>query len=350
MKLDLRTYDRFLFSVFRFRFQGVIRDLNSGGWNRVILSLALCLGLAACLNRPVAAQAWTMPKGTAYVKLFYGNVTAGEQFTFDGRTTDYINGLPGDTYRDRSLYLYSEMGLSDHFSLVLSVPYKRTFVRDHAFRFRIFGLGSVAVGGRLSLLPVLGLTSSRQALSVNFMAYVPTGYTRNYTPSTGAGQLDFQSSLFWGLSLYPVPGYAQLGIGYRHRSSIYMLSHAAPCIGGSDIHCTTDPQTAYGDELIFHGETGFSAFNGLMLFQAIGTGVWSLEKPDVGFSAINPYPTHQRIIKVGAGFTLYLFRPLSGAALDTLGFSAQYFQTPFGRNTINSRDLFVGVEYRPRFF
>lgn len=318
-----------------------------------LVTLLTCLG---CLLPAIAnGQAWTLPKGTAYVKTSYGSATAAQQFTFDGRSSDYINGLPGDTYRDRSLYLYSEIGVSDNFSAIISVPYKRTFVRDHAFRFRIFGLGSVAVGGRISLLPLLGKSSKRQSLSVNLMAYVPTGYTRNFTPSTGAGQLDFQGTLFLGHSFHPFPAYAQLGLGYRHRSSIYLLSQATPCNSGSDIHCITDPQAVYGDELLFHVETGISPFNGLILLQAIGSGAWSLKKPQVGFSAINPLPTHQRLVKAGAGLTLYPFRATNRPSSDTsglrtLGFSAQYFQVLYGRNTINSRDLFLGIELRPRFF
>ncbi|MFK7845815.1 MAG: hypothetical protein AB8G77_10965 [Rhodothermales bacterium] len=319
-------------------------------------ALGILLIFLSCLGPSTSAgQAWTLPKGTAYVKTSYGSATAAQQFTFDGRATDYINGLPGDTYRDRSLYLYSEFGLSDNFSAILSVPYKRTFVRDHSFRFRIFGLGSIAIGGRLSLLPLLAKTPARQSLSVNLMAYVPTGYTRNFTPSTGAGQVDFQGTLFWGQSFYPFPGYAQLGLGYRHRSSIYLLSQSTPCNSGSDIHCITDPQAAYGDELLFHAEAGISPFNGLILLQAIGSGAWALKKPQVGFSAINPLPTHQRIVKAGAGLTLYPFHAAKSPAtntsgLRTLGFSAQYFQVLYGRNTINSRDLFLGIELRPRFF
>lgn len=302
------------------------------------------------LPSPARGQAWTMPKGESYIKVSYGHVTAAEQYTFDGRATDYINGLPGDTFRDRSLYLYSEVGLTDNFTLVLSVPYKRTFVRDHGFRFRIFGLGSISVGGRISLLPLLGMEQKQRALAANFMAFVPSGYTRNFTPSTGAGQLDVQASLFFGQSLYPLPAYTQLGAGYRHRSSLYLFSQSTPCISGSDIHCITDPHADYGDELVFYAETGVSPFNGLLLLQGLANAAWSLDAPRVGFSAINPLPTHQRFIKAGAGVTVYPFKLLKGSFLEDLGLSAQFFRTLFGKNTINSRDLFLGIEYRPKLF
>ena len=328
---------------------GLSVKLEAVRWSRQLLRGTLLILVVMLAQLHAHGQAWTLPRGASYVKISYGHVTAAEQFTFDGRSTDYINGLPGDTFKDRSLYLYSEIGLSDHFSLVLSVPYKRTFVRDHAFRFRIFGLGNVMIGGRFSLLPLLNMNAGRQALSINTLAYIPTGYTRNFTPSTGAGQIDFQASLYYGLSLYPAPAYLQAGLGYRHRSSIYSFSQSVPCISGSDIHCITDPNTSYGDELQFHAELGLSPFNGLVLIQAITTGAWSTQKPEVGFSAVNPLPTHQRLIKMGAGLTLYPFRLLKSTAFDSLGFSAQYYTTPLGRNTINSRDLFVGLELRPRF-
>ena len=322
------------------------------GMDKPLLYLALLFVsmLYAFLPCGVIAQAWTMPAGSAYTKLSYGHITAAEQYTFDGRPTDYISGLAGETFKDRSLYLYTEFGITDHISAIVSVPYKRTFVRDHAFRFRIFGLGSVAVGGRVSLLPALGMNPSRQALSINVLAFIPTGYTRNFTPSTGAGQVDFQATLFYGRSFHPAPIYAQVGGGYRHRSSIYSLSQSAPCISGSDIHCITDPFTAYGDEALLHVEAGISPFGGVLLLQLISTATWAIEAPAVGFSAINPLPTHQRNIKAGAGVALYPFRILKTSLLDTLGFSVQYFVTPYGRNTINSEDIFMGIEFRPRFF
>lgn len=313
--------------------------------------LLLMLACLVCVAPGTTnAQAWTMPRGESYVKFFYGHVTAAEQYTFDGRATDYIDGLTGDTFRDRSLYVYSEVGVSDRFSLVISAPYKRTFVRDHAFRFRIFGLGTASIGGRLALLPMLGISSNRSVLAANIMAHVPLGYTRNYAPSTGSGQVDLQASLFYGHSFHPIPAYAQIGAGYRYKSDLYLFSAATPCRSGSDIHCIADTKPAYGDELLFHAEAGLSPFGGLLLIQALATSAWSVEAPTVGFSAFNPIPTHQRYAKVGGGFAVYPFRLTKTALLSTFGISVQYLITPFGQNTINSRDLFVGVEYRPRLF
>lgn len=306
----------------------------------------LCCGL---YTASVHGQAWTQPKGHSYVKMFYGNITSAEQYTFDGRTTDYVQGLPGDTYRDRSLYLYTEAGITDNVTVVVSLPYKRTFVRDQAFRFRVFGFGTATLGGRMSLLPVLGVESSKNAVAVNLTAFVPMGYTRNYTPSTGTGQVDLQSSIFYGRSFYPFPAYLQIGSGYRIRSSQYLFSATTECRPGSDIHCISDVKPDFGNELVWHAETGVSPFGGALFLQVLTTGTWSITKPTVGFSANNPLPTHQRYVKAGVGGAIYPFRIINSTTLSSLGLNVQYFSTPFGRNTINSRDVFVGLEFQPHF-
>ncbi|NND72524.1 MAG: hypothetical protein HKN43_13190 [Rhodothermales bacterium] len=309
----------------------------------------LLISISAVTPNAVFSQAWNPPKGTAYVKFSYGHVTAADQYTFHGTTTDYIQGLPGDTYRDRSLYAYTEIGLTDNVSLVVSVPYKRTFVRDHAFRFRIFGFGTATVGGRFSLSPLLGLENSRNAVAANVTAFVPLGYTRNYTPSAGSGQLGVETSISFGHSFYPLPAYVQVATGYRLRSSQYFLSAAADCRIGSDIHCSSDSKPDFGDELVVRAETGISPFNGLVLVQLLSSLTWSLKEPMVGFSAINPVPTHQRYVKTGVGAAIYPFVLLHKPGLSSFGISAQYFITPYGRNSINSRDVFLGVELKPSF-
>lgn len=303
------------------------------------------LGIALS-PRGAAAQAWTMPRGESYTKLAYGMSTAGFQYTFDGRRTDFIDGLPGDTFKDRSLYLYSEIGLFKNATLILNVPYKRIFVRDHAFRFRVFAFGTAQVGLRVGLLPLLGIGPSAHALSITGTLGLPTGYTRNYAPSVGAGQMDGQLALSYGISMWPFPGYAQVGAGVRYRSSIFSLSGVTVCQPGNDIDCIADRKPTYGSEMLYSGEIGFTPLRGALLIQALAGAIWSIDAPTVGFSALNPIPTHQRALKIGAGFGIYPFRLLNVPFLAPLGVSAQYYRTPYGQNTIDSRDLFLGFDYR----
>ena len=313
-----------------------------------LIWLAAIVCSSAFLPVSTKAQAWTMPRGEHFFKITGSQITASDQFSFDGRTIDFANGVTGNAFRDESLYLYGELGLFDNLTLVLSLPYKRTTVQDLAFEYETSALGSGALGVRVALLPLFGARPSAFSLALNVATTVPLGYTRNFAPSAGPGQVDAQATLGFGVSFYPTAAYAQLSAGYRYRSSFYGLSKAVSCNVGNDINCIRDAQPAYGNELIFSADTGIMFLNGMLFFQALANGVWSVDEPQVGFTAINPIPTLQRYVKAGAGFTLYPFRITRLYGLSDLGFSTQYFLTPYGRNTIDSTDLFFGIEYRIR--
>ena len=310
---------------------------------RMIASIyrLLAVLLVLLIARPQGgfAQAWVQPKGHAYVKLSLGSTTASEQYRFDGEVKPYADNVEGDAFFDESLYLYGEYGLTNNLTLVALLPYKTIRVLDAAFEYESEGLGSVMIGLRTGIKNLVGLTADQHALSANVMLTVPTGYTRNFTPSVGPGQLDFQTTVNYGLSLYPFPGYAQVGLGYRYRSSLYGLSTTVDCQEGSDINCFMDVESKYDDELLFSAEAGVN-LGRWALVQFLSHGVWSNQAPDAEttFSARNPIPTRQRFIKVGGGLTVYPLR--------TLGIGIQAFVTPTGRNTIRSTDVFLGIEYR----
>ena len=306
------------------------------------------LSLSSFFIYKVHAQAWTMPKGEHFVKITGSYITASDQYTFDGRTADFVNGVEGTAFRDESLYLYGEFGLSRYVTLVLSLPYKRTFVEDLAFRYHTYAFGNGSVGARVSILPLLGARPSAVSVALNLGASFPLGYTRNFAPSAGAGQVDAQAILGIGISFYPTAAYAQISSGFRYRSSLYDFSKVTPCNVGSDIDCTRDFRPDYGNEFVFSGDTGIMFFNGALFFQGLVNGVWSVDAPNIGFTAINPIPTLQRYIKAGGGVALYPFRLTRFYGWADFGLSVQYFVTPYGRNTIKSTDLFAGIEYRIR--
>ncbi len=284
-------------------------------------------------------QAWVQPKGHAYVKLSRSDVTASEQYRFDGERIPYADNVEGEAFFDESFYLYSEIGLTDNLTLVAILPYKSIRVRDAAFDYETEGLGSVMIGLRTGIKNLVGLTADQHTLAANFMVTLPTGYTRNFTPSVGPGQVDVQTTINYGVSLWPFPGYAQAGLGYRYRSALYGFSTTTPCEDGRDVNCFEDVETKYDDELLFSAEAGVN-LGRWALVQVIGFGVLSNKPPDAetSFSIRNPIPTRQRYVKVGGGLTVYPLRKL--------GLGVQVFFTPSGRNTIRSTDIFWGLEYR----
>lgn len=285
------------------------------------------------------AQAWPQRKGHAYFKLSHGRSAAAEQYRFDGTVAPYADDFDGTAFLDRSFYLYAEYGLTDDLTLIVTLPYKRLRVHDGKADLAGEGMGSIQVGFRTGLKQNLDIKGDRHAAAANFTITLPTGYTRNLTPSVGSGQVDVQGTFSYGASLWPFPGYAQAALGYRHRSTLYVFSEATPCEDRRETNCFPDTAPKFDDELLFSAEFGLSAGRWALL-QILAQGVWSNKPPTEGttFSPRYPIPTRQRYIKTGGGLTLY--------PLASLGLSVQVFSTPVGRNTVRSTDIFWGIEYR----
>ena len=54
-----------------------------------------------------SSQAWTKPSGEIYAKLFYGSVTAKEQYGFDGTQKPMADNVTENAFFDRSCLLYT---------------------------------------------------------------------------------------------------------------------------------------------------------------------------------------------------------------------------------------------------
>jgi hypothetical protein len=287
-------------------------------------------------NIAVGQGAWIQSRSNAYFKLSYGASTAADQYTFDGRTKPYADNVDDNAFFDRSVYFYLESGVADRGTMILSIPYKRIIVRDAAFRYRTYGFGTAILGGRFDLGPAMQL-GPFDALAFSASAGLPLGYTRNYAPSTGAGQVDGLAMLSYGRSFYPLPVYMQFGFGYRYRSSVYALSRVIECSEGVDVFCFEDRRPDYSDELVASAETGITVGN-LLFLQGMANLVWSTHAPTTGFSVSNPIPTEQRYLKAGGGVAFLL--------PDNASINVQVFATPFGQNTVRSIDIYIGFDYR----
>ena len=312
--------------------------LNLVSANRLSAFCALLCVTAASLawnTYAVAQGAWVQPRGQAYLKFSYGASTAADQYRFDGERKPYADNVDDYAFFDRSAYFYLESGVADHGTMILSIPYKRIVVRDAAFRYRTYGFGSAIVGARFDLGPAMQL-GAFDALALGVTAGIPLGYTRNFAPSTGAGQVDGMAVLSYGRSFYPAPIYLQFGFGYRYRSSLYVLSRSVDCREGVDVFCVDDKKPDYSDELVASVESGVSI--GRVFLQGLANLVWSTKAPLTGFTVSNPVPTEQRYLKLGGGAAFLL-----GAGASV---SVQAFATPYGQNTVRSIDIYLGFDYR----
>lgn len=309
--------------------------------SRIGRSVTVLLLLPALATVDLGAQAWTRDTGEVSLKLSYGSGTASEQFSFDGNRKPYADNVEENSYFDRSLYLYTEVGVTPDLTLVASLPYKRIVLRDAAFRYRTFAFGDLGVAGRYSLSELIGFTGGPNAAAATVGVSIPLGYTRNYTPSVGAGQMNLEGHLSYGRSFYPLPAYLQTSLGYRHRSAIFATSTAVDCAEGIDRDCVEDRRPVFGDELIGSFETGVTLWQRLLLQSFVNT-TWSVREPVTGFTVANPVPTHQRFVRVGGGLALLL---PAGITL-----SSQAFQTVAGQSSLRSFELFFALDITIRPF
>ena len=292
------------------------------------------------------AQAWTQEAGRAYVKVSQSFAAASSRYDADGTVVPY-NETTNGSFRDRSTYLYGEVGVTGRLTLAASVPYKRLYVTDETFEPTFeresFAWGTANVGARYDVGPALGLSpDGPTVLAANLGVGIPMGYTRNYDPAVGPGQLDLQATLNIGRSLWPLPAYVQAGLGYRRRTSSFGFSAATVCMNDQDADgraCLPDEDSrrSYGDEFLFSAEGGVTL--GPILLQGLVDSHWSVSAPapPEGDTVILPEGFElQRYILVGAGVTVY--GPLG------FGLSVQAFGAVHAQNALGGSQIFVGLE------
>ncbi len=315
---------------------------------RPMLNRIAALLVLLCLPALAHAQAWTMQPGEAYFKITQGFANASERYDANGDVVPYDPNTDGTPFRDRSRYLYGEVGLAPKLTLFGTLPYKRLFIRDGGFAVpverRAADLGSAVLGLRVGLEDAIGVLDERSALAANIGFTVPLGYRRNYAPTVGPGQVDAQLLLAYGRSLWPLPAYAQTGVGYRHRTSVFGFSRVVDCPAlqpdDAEELCVADAgsEVGYSDELLFKLEAGYTLF-GRLLLQGLVDVVWSVDPPESVETALGVQPEafpQQRYVRTGLGATFTVFG-------DT-GLSVQAFTAPYARNALRAVEVFVGIE------
>ena len=308
-----------------------------------VLLVLLCFPILA------HAQAWTLPPGEVYLKITQGFANASERYDADGEIVPYDPDTDGTPFRDRSRYLYGEVGLAQNLAFFGTLPYKRLFITDGGFvepvERQASDLGSAVLGLRVGLGEAFSL-DDRSALAANVALVVPLGYRRNFAPTVGPGQVDAQFLLAYGRSLWPVPAYAQAALGYRYRTAVFDLSRVVECPATQPDDAETvcvesgGGEVEYSDEFLFKLEAGYTFFD-RVLVQGLLDVVWSVEEPESIESPLGVQPEafpQQRFLRTGLGATVTLF--------GETGLSVQAFTAPYARNTLRAVEVFVGIETR----
>jgi len=214
---------------------------------RIVYILLLAVGSAG-LAADAHGGAWTLPKGHIWTKLaFYSLVTtdqfaeipgifpetgpfdAGDKvpFPFNGKSTS------------RAVFLDVNYGITDWWTLGVQIPFYSQEFRDNqvidADRQQT-GLSDITGMSKIRLL------ESPVVVSVIGQVKFPSGEFKNIdgVVPVGEGQMDITAGLSMGVSLWPLPGYTNLDVGWRFRKE------------------NTEVQLDPGDEFHFLWEIGYN--------------------------------------------------------------------------------------------
>ncbi len=175
---------------------------------KVILLIAAMSFFALTFPGQVFGGAWTPQEGGMYNKFQFNYYWATKSFNSNSKRVD-----SGGKFEDKNFTYYGEYGLKDNLTLIASLPFKQISNRlDDGEKTKTTGLGDVDFAVKYRLYK-----GESAVVSVQGLVKIPEAYDKNRALPLGNGQYDVEARLLFGKSLYPLPLYFGLELGYRWR-------------------------------------------------------------------------------------------------------------------------------------
>jgi hypothetical protein len=182
----------------------------------MVRSACLLLLGAMLASRVAWAGAWTQAPGATFAKVSWLSQTASQRWGCRG------GSLPADPAGDfvsHQVFGYVEHGLRSRLTILGSFAYKDQRI-DGQRSYGTRSTGDLRMGARL------GLVQGPRPVSVEAVLSVPT-YPRSdlgdpvaerkqFLPA-GSGRVEAEVHALAGISLFPLPLYGNLDLGYRER-------------------------------------------------------------------------------------------------------------------------------------
>jgi len=183
---------------------------------------------------PLQAQ-WPVGQGNYWVKGTFFRHTTTEEFRSNGDTREF---LAQDAVSRSNAYFFDALfGVTDRLDVWTQIPYFDLTFDDASGDRNSTGIGDIRLSARYNILE---LRDGSIPISARFTAKVPVAdltIDAEVIP-VGEGQWDYEAWLESGISLWPLPLYSVVWLGYRWRTL--------------NEETTREP----GDELTFLAEVG----------------------------------------------------------------------------------------------
>jgi len=166
-------------------------------------------GVSILLFSGVAySGAWTGPEGTSYNKFGLNYFSSDKALDSDGDSVD-----AGSDFTDFNFTYYGEYGVRDDLSVFGSAAFKQLDADPDAVdSVDNSGIGDIDLGVRYNLY-----NGDEGVISIQGLIKIPEAYDEDDELPLGNGQYDLEVRLLYGKSLYPLPMYYGLELGYRGR-------------------------------------------------------------------------------------------------------------------------------------
>ena len=247
---------------------------------------ALAAGLLGSLLLPASGAAqWPVGQGDYWAKLSFFHHRTTEEFRSNGEKRPYL--ADDAVSRSNAVFFDALVGLTDRLDVWAQVPYFDLSFDDAANDRDSRGVGDVRLSARYNLLQLRGGTIP---VSARFTVKAPVAdltVDAEVIP-LGEGQWDYEAWLESGVSLWPLPLYSVVWLGYRWRT----LNETT----------TRDP----GNEFTFLAELGGTSLVGGLGAKVVVDGIFG--EPGV-IQGIQLGPGDRREILYVAPTLLYGFTP-----------------------------------------
>lgn len=175
-----------------------------------VVAIAASSGVAA----PLHGQ-WPAGRGNYWVKASFFHHRTTEEFRSDGEKREFL--AQDAVSRSNAFFLDALFGVTDRLDLWVQVPYFDLSFDDIAADRNSTGIGDIRVSARYNLFQLRG---GSIPVAARFTAKAPVAeltVDAEVIP-VGERQWDYEAWLESGISLWPLPLYSVVWLGYRWRT------------------------------------------------------------------------------------------------------------------------------------